>query len=96
MNKCIIATTDGKKITVTYDENSYEYSIEDQTIDTSDLVKKISENKTTQKIECDISKYESYIADNDVTDEFKELFKFIKSIIEAYNKAIDDLKDIDI
>lgn len=96
MNKCIIATTDGKKITVTYDENSYEYSIEDQTIDTSDLVKKISENKTTQKIECDISKYESYIADNDVTDEFKELFKFIKSIIEAYNKAIDDLKDMDI
>ena len=96
MNKCIIATTDGKKITVTYDENSYEYSIEDQTIDTSDLVKKISENKTTQKIECDMSKYESYIADNDVTDEFKEWFKFIKSIIEAYNKAIDDLKDIDI
>lgn len=40
MSKCIITTTDGKKLTVSYDDNNYEYSIEDQTIDTSDLVKK--------------------------------------------------------
>ena len=38
-----------KKITVTYDENSYEYSIEDQTIDTSDLVKKSAKTKQLKK-----------------------------------------------
>ena len=96
MKKWIIKTSDGKTLNVFYDNENYSYSIDSQTIDSSDLIKKISENEPNEKIEIDVSEFEKYIADNEVTDEFKELYKFIVCIFESYNKAIDDLEDVEL
>ena len=94
MNEIKLTTTDGEKIIVQYNDKEYEYSINDNIIDTSDLVKQISEKETYEEIEVKRSELDDYLSLNpDIKSEFLELIKFIESIVYAYNKAVKDLVD---
>lgn len=94
MNNIIITTVDGKKISIEYNNVTYEYSIESLSIDTSSLIKVLADSGVVEEIEIDDQSIIDYMIENDVSDEFNELYKFLKNIPKAYNKAINQMLNL--
>ncbi len=94
MNNIIITTVDGKKISIEYNNVTYEYSIESPSIDTSSLIKVLADSGVVEEIEIDDQAIIDYMIENDVSDEFNELYKFLKNIPKAYNKAINQMLNL--
>lgn len=87
MNKAILSTKDGKQLDVEFNDSNYTYSIDSKTVDTSNLIEKIS--NTLEKIEIDRNVLDSYIESNpNIDTSFLELVKFIVEIFESMNYAI--------
>ena len=96
MNNIIkISTNDGIKIKVEYADNTYEYSTDSLSVDTSSLIKALAESGTIEEIEIDDQEITNYISENEISDEFNELYKFVVSIPKAYNKSINQMLELD-
>ncbi len=95
MNNIIITTNDGKKISVEYNNITYEYSIESPSIDTSSLIKELADSGVVEEIGIDDQSIVDYILENEVPDEFNELYKFLKNIPKAYNKAVNQMVNLE-
>lgn len=95
-NTIVLKTEDGKRINVEFQNINYEYSIDSPSIDTSELIKSLANSEITEEIIIDDQIIVDYIQNNDgVVEEFKELYKFIKNIPASYNKAVNDLLNLD-
>lgn len=95
MNNIIITTVDGKKISIEYNNVTYEYSIESPSIDTSSLIKVLADSGVVEEIEIDDQSIIDYMIENEVSDEFNELYKFLKNIPKAYNKAVNQMLNLE-
>ena len=95
MNNIIITTNDGKKISVEYNNITYEYSIESPSIDTSSLIKELADSGVVEEIGIDDQSIVDYILENEAPDEFNELYKFLKNIPKAYNKAVNQMVNLE-
>ena len=95
MSNIIITTDNGKKISIEYNNVTYEYSVESPSIDTSSLIKALADSGVVEEIEIDDQTIIDYMAENEVSDEFKELYKFLKNIPKAYNKAVNQMLSLE-
>lgn|GEM_PF-5486023 len=95
MNNIIITTVDGKKISIEYNKVTYEYSIESPSIDTSSLIKVLADSGVVEEIKIDDQLIINYMNENEVSDEFKELYKFLKNIPKEYNKAVNQMLNLE-
>ncbi len=95
MNNIIFSTEDGKKIKVEFNSKIYEYSIDSLSIDTSELIKAFAESNIVEEIEIDDQSILDFELENDVSAEFNELYKFVTNIPKAYNKAVNQMLDLE-
>ena len=90
-NKIVLKTEDGIIISIEFNNKTYEYSTDSLSIDTSSLIKDLADSEIIEEIEIDDQSIIDYQEDNEVTAEFNELYKFLKNIPKAYNKAINQM-----
>lgn len=94
-NNIVLKTEDGKKISIEFNNKTYEYSTDSLSIDTSLLIKALADSELVDEIEIDDQSIIDYQLDNEVTAEFSELYKFLKNIPTAYNKAVNQMLSLD-
>lgn len=94
-NNIVLKTEDGKKISIEFNDKTYEYSIDSLSIDTSSLIKDLADSGLVEEIEIVDQSIIDYLVDNEVTAEFNELHKFLKSIPKAYNKAVNQMLSLE-
>lgn len=95
MSSIKFSTVDGKKIIVCYGEKTFEYSVDDLSIDASKLIKEIAESENTEEINIACEEVDDYLEKNSVDEEFKELYIFLKTIPEKYNDAIKEVTTLE-
>ena len=79
-NNIFFKTKDGKIISIEFNNKTYEYSTDSLSVDTSSLIKDLADSELVEEIEIDDKSIIDYQADNEVTAEFNELYKFLKNI----------------
>ncbi len=94
-NNIFFKTKDGKIISIEFNNKTYEYSTDSLSVDTSSLIKDLADSELVEEIEIDDKSIIDYQADNEVTAEFNELYKFLKNIPEAYNKAVNQMLSLE-
>ena len=94
-NNIILKTKDGKTINIEFNSKTYEYSIDSLSINTSSLIKALADSELDKEIEIDDKLIVDYMANNEVTAEFNELYKFLKSIPKAYNIAVNEMLNLE-
>ena len=94
-NNIVFKTKDGKIIGIEFNNKTYEYSTDSLSVDTSSLIKDLADSELVEEIEIDDKSIIDYQADNEVTAEFNELYKFLKNIPEAYNKAVNQMLSLE-
>lgn len=94
-NNIVFKTKDGKIISIEFNNKTYEYSTDSLSVDTSSLIKDLADSELVEEIEIDDKSILDYQADNEVTAEFNELYKFLKNIPEAYNKAVNQMLSLE-
>lgn len=95
MNNIVFKTEDGKRISIEFNGKVYEYSTNCLSIDTSLLIKALADSELIEEIKVDDQSIVDYQQHNEITAEFNELYKFLKSIPIAYNKAVNELISLD-
>ena len=94
-NNIFFKTKDGKIISIEFNNKTSEYSTDSLSVDTSSLIKDLADSELVEEIEIDDKSIIDYQADNEVTAEFNELYKFLKNIPEAYNKAVNQMLSLE-
>lgn len=94
-NNIVLKTEDGKIISIEFNNKKYEYSSDSLSIDTSLLIKDLADSELVEEIEIDDQSIIDYQLDNEVTAEFNELYKFLKNIPKAYNKAVNEMLSLE-
>ena len=82
-----------KTIKVIFNTKEYSYSIEYESIDTSDLIKAIADSGITEAITIDCSDADRYFENDSINQDFKTLYTFLKWIPIQYNGAIKDIEN---
>ena len=94
-NNIVFSTEDGIKIKVDFNNKIYEYSTSTLSIDTSDLINALAESEIIEELEIDEQSIIEFQLENEISDEFVELWRFITNIPKAYNKSINQMLELE-